>query len=699
MADLHGLFFPEKIAHIGASDDPEKRAGRLIRNLDRWFDGTVYPVNPNRQTVVGRQCYDSVRDIPCSVDLAIITLPASLTIEIMEECGDAGVQYAIIFSAGFAETGEEGRELQDELCDVAQREDIRIVGPNCFGIMNFQNGMIASVAEPDTDSELTVGSSSIVSQSGGLITTLLEMSETRSVDHKYLITGGNEADLVTEDYVSYLVDDDDVNVVGGYIEALGDGRAFLETAHRAQEKRTPIVALKVGRTDTGSKTAVSHTASMTGRYSVTQGAFKQAGVIAVDSVQEMIDCCQILQNGVGDWDDVQRIGAISPSGGGAVMLGDAIASTELRFPEFTDRTRRRIRELGGERVHAANPLDTAAAIDPPDFDTLTRIVGNDPNIDTLVWFVNRSGEAGLQSAKQIEKGLDGTDTRALVIWPKPRENTRAGKNYLEDRGIPVIPSIKRAFSALDRIRDYNERLPDPSNSSEKTGVGDRSVREPRDRLNSPGENETITEFRAKKLLGRYGVSVPDERLVTTKAELPSGREIGERLVLKVISPDIPHRFKNGLVKLDVGPGRIDEVYTELTTRARETCPNAEIEGVLVQEYVPTAGSQEIIIGAVEDQEFGIAVMVAPGGVLAERSEKSSYRIPPLSKYDAREMLDELEMDDLSRPEIQRGRNRLEETIVHLGDFVIDHPQIRELDCNPVVVTETEAVVLDALMHT
>lgn len=696
MADLQGLFFPERIAHIGASDDPKKRSGKLIRNLMRWFQGDVYPVNPHRRMVAGRQCYDSIQDLPGPVDLAIITLPASKTVNILGEFRDGDVGYAIIFSAGFAEIGDDGKRLQDELCDIARQEDIRIVGPNCFGIMNFHNGMIASVAEPDTDSGLTTGSSSIVSQSGGLITTLLEMSETRTINHKYLITGGNEADLGTNHYISYLVGDDDINVIGGYIEAFKDGRSFLETAYRAQGENTPIVALKVGRTDTGSKTAVSHTASMTGRYSVTRGAFKQAGVIATDSIYEMIDCCQMLQSGVDKWDGVHQLGAISPSGGGAVMLGDAIAATELQFPTLAEETRRRIRELGGERIHASNPLDTAAAIDPPDFDTLTRIMGNDPHVDTLVWFVNRSGEAGLESAKQIKRGLDQTETRAVIIWPKPRETTRAGKKYLEDRGIPVIPSIQRAFSALDRIREYNERVVESSGLSRRTGTRGRSAQEPKEDLNA---NETITEFRAKELLSNYGISTPSEQLVADEKELSAGADVGERLVLKVISPDIPHRFKNGLVELDVAPERVFDVYADLTSKVNDEYPDAEIEGILIQEYVPSPNPRELIIGAVKDREFGMAVMIAPGGVLAEESEISSYRIPPLSEYDARDMLNELDLEKIPHSEDHQGRNQLEKAIVGVGEFVLDHPHIRELDCNPVLVTETDAIVLDALINT
>jgi len=695
-ADLSTLFEPAGIALIGASADPTKRAGKPLRYLMHWFDRPVYPVNPNRDTVADLKAYDSVTDIPNPVDVAIVTLPASLVADVIRECGEAGVDHAIVISAGFAETDSDGEELQRELARVAEQTGVRIVGPNSFGVINCANGMVASIMTPDMDSPLPDGPSALISQSGGVVTTLLDAAQTRSIGIRNLVSTGNEMDIKNPEYLTHVLKHSKLNVIATYVEGLDDSRQFMDAAETATDRETPIVALKGGRSEPGSKSAQSHTASMTGNYDVFKGACEQTNVLTVDSAYELIDCCQLFQEGHYE---AKRIGAVSDSGSGAVSMGDHIASTGLEFREFAAETKERLTELGGSRVHPINPFDLAAAIDIDQYEEVIRAVATDDNVDVVLWYSAWNGEDAIECARAIERGAAAVDVPVLVVWPVPRQRTNGAKSHLEQHDVPVFPSVERAISALDRMHWYHSRVTNGAGRSDGQWVDTPSTMTGSDNTTLPTD-ELLTEVRSKEFLREQGIPVPDETLVSDEtAAVERARELGSRVVLKVVSPDIPHRSDHRLVEIGVPTGTVGDVYNELIDRAQTAFPEASIEGVLVQEYVDRPGAVELLIGSVNDSVFGPTVMIAPGSVCAELSENTVHRVAPFGADVAVDMVDSLGLEELAAGKASVSRECLTDVVTKIGRLAAENPEISELDCNPVIVTEDDAIVVDALIRT
>lgn len=691
-SSLTSLFAPRGIALVGASGDPAKRSGKPLRYLMHWFDGPLYPVNPNRDTVEGLTAYDSVTDVSSPVDLAIVTLPAPLVVDVVEECGESGIDHAIVISAGFAEAHEDGRSLQAELSRVASRTGIRVVGPNSFGVINCENGMVASIMTPDMGSSLPDGPAAVISQSGGVVTTLLDAAQSRSVGVRHLVSSGNEMDVDSTEYVSHMAAQPDIDVVATYVEGLDDGRRFMTVADEARGRETPIVALKGGRAEHGARSALSHTASMTGNYDVFEGACEQTGVITVESAHELLDCCQLFQGGHYD---ARRIGAVSDSGGGAVSIGDHLAATGLALPEFTTETRKRLAEMGGSRVHPINPFDLAAAIDIDQYEEMVRLVGTDPNVDVLVWYSAWNGEDAVECAEALERGASNVDVPVVVVWPVPRQRTNGGKAHLERHGIPVFPTVDRAISTLGRMQRYRSWV-----HGDRATTGVPGVLETDDADDELPRGDVVTEVECKQLLRDAGVSVPAEALVESASDaVERAREFGSTVVMKVVSPDIPHRSEHRLVEVGVPIERVSRTYTALLDRAGSAVPDATVEGVLVQEYVRGPPSVEVLVGTVDDPVFGPTVMVAPGGVCAESSDTTVHRVAPFDTTTAVEMIEALGLDDLGGERVSTGRDRLATVVRTVGEVAAAHPEIEEFDCNPVIVTEDDAIVVDALVRT
>jgi len=693
---LTPLFEPRGIALVGASEDSNKRSGKPLRYLMHWFDGPLYPVNPNRETIEGLTAYDSVTEITGPVDLAVVTLPAAIVPQVIAEMGEVGISHAIVISAGFAEADDAGKELEAELEATAKQAGVRVVGPNSFGVINCENGLVASIMQPDIDSPLPEGPASLVSQSGGFVTTLLDWAQTRSIGLRHLVSSGNETDLTTPEYISHMIGQTDVDVVATYIEGIEDGREFMAAARDAVDIETPVVALKGGRSPAGSQSAHSHTSSMTGDYDIFEGACRQTGVITVDSAYELLDCVQLFEG--RSHFPATRIGGISDSGGGAVSMGDHVRGTGLDFTEFTEATQQRLVDIGGIRVHAQNPFDLAAAIDIEQYDDLVRIVGSDPNVDVLLWYSAWNGEDAIECARGLADGAEDIDIPLVVIWPVPRSRTNGALEYLEKADVPVFPTVKRSIDVLERMRWYHEFLAEDNEELSPTVAPARGDVEPGtcDCGHDLPDDETITEPEGKQFLDAHGLMIPAEAVVDSATEaVEYAREFGGSVVMKVISTDIPHRSRLGLVEVAVPVEEVADTHRKLLDRADSEAPEADVEGVLVQSFAGRNPGVELLVGGLNDRMFGPTVLLAPGGVTAERAASTVHKPAPVSVSDAQGMIDSLETVSLSTDQ----RRHLVDVLVAVGDMLVGHPEITELDCNPVVLTDEHGVVVDTLVQT
>ena len=716
---IESFYDPRSIAIIGASANARKPGGRPLAALTkRGYAGGVFPVNPRYDEIAGFRCYPTILDVPENVDMAIVSVPASSVPDVLRQCGKKGVKAVVIFSGGFAEVGARGEALQLEIAQLARENGFRILGPNCLGIINSSNSVMASFAHI-VDMEPVPGGLGLVTQSGAFGAMIYAQATAAGVGCSSFASVGNEADTEFSDFVDYLLDDPATQMIGGYLEGAKDGDKLRRVAERALRLRKPIAMLKVGRTGAGARAASSHTGSLAGDDQVYDAFFRQMGVVRIESLQELTSFAIVHRGGRSCRG--RRAAILSGSGGYGVMLADKCESLGLFVPEPTGATREKLEQTLPDFGSARNPIDLTAqaARAPGMLGDCLRALADDDGIDIVLAHVFFLEGAGLKLAQQIVEIYEATRTAIVIISHAPAGGGVEAEclGLLRNAGIPILSDGMEAAKAVAKLAWYQERVEraqsldaDPAERDIAVPAG---VRETVPKANAACERRegirealgtagNLSEHRSKQILSSYGIPITREALATSADEAAQlARELGYPVALKVQSARIAHKTEAGGIALNLASDdEVRSAFEEILESARRFDPHAGVEGVLVQEMLQ--GGVEVIIGATRDPVFGQVIMFGLGGIFVEVLRDVSFRIAPLTRADAREMIEEIKGHRVLRG--ARGRPPLDQeaivdAILRVSRLVTDHREhIAELDINPLVVFPEGAKAVDALIR-
>ena len=683
---LSTLFSPRSVAVIGASRDPTSVGYAILKNIVvGGFQGEVYPVNPKTEEISGLRCYPSVAVVPGEVDLAMIVVKANLVPDVLERCGQKKVKAAIVISAGFKEIGADGAVLEEKVKEAAARHQIALVGPNCLGMLNTDPAvrLNATFAKemPAT------GNIAFISQSGALCTAVLEYAKSEGIGFSKLISMGNKAGVTELDLLSALRDDPKTKVILLYIEDLTAGRRFIESARQISGEgpdRKPILAIKSGRTPEGAKAVSSHTGSLAGSDEVYDAIFAQAGVLRVDSVDELFDYArafadQPLPKG-------RRMAIITNAGGPGIMATDACIRYGLELAQLAGETQALMRPALPPTASLHNPVDLIGDAREDRYEAALGAVAQDPNVDGIITLTTPQAMTNLETiARVVVKAAHNSDKPILACFMGVTDIS-AGVKVLEEGGVPHYRFPEAAVRAIAAMSRYQEWLHRPRtevkvfqvNRKAAQDVIARARKESRRALN---QSESLEVFRA------YGLPVPPFGTARTVSEAEHlAEKIGFPLVMKILSPDILHKVDVGGVRLNLkDPDQVRWAFEEMIQTVSQRCPDAKIEGALLQQMVPQG--TELILGMKRDKQFGPVLMFGLGGIYVEVFKDVTFRLAPVRELGAQRMIESPRANKILRG--FRGQPpadipALVESIERISQLSTELEEIEELDINPLM---------------
>jgi acetyltransferase len=687
MGELSELFAPETVAVVGATEREGSVGRAIMDNLVADFDGTVVPVNPNYDEVLGIECVSDVG--AADADLAVVVVPPKIAVEAVRQAGESGVRNVVVITAGFGETGSEGAARERELREVAQQYDLNLVGPNSLGIMSTGVDMNATFG-PDN---ARPGGMSFMSQSGAFITAVLDWANDQDIGFRDVVSLGNKAVLDEADFVREWGDDPETDVVIGYLEGIEEGREFIDSAREVTQD-TPIVLVKSGRTDAGAQAASSHTGTIAGSDEAYETGLEQAGVIRAESVQELFDAAQMLgSQPLPERDDVA---IITNAGGPGVMATDAVGDSGLSMASFSDATLDAFSEKLPAEGNIYNPVDVVGDASNERFRNALEIALEDENVGCAV--VLSAPTAVLDYAQLARDTVELSEAydKPVAACFMGGERVEPAAEVLKDAGIPNYFDPARAVDSLDALSEYADISTREYDAPTAFDVDREAAHDILSAVKGRGDNRLGVE--AMDLLDAYGIPTPEGDIVDapTDAEDVAARIDGD-VVMKIVSPDILHKSDIGGVKVGVSEADVYDAYEDLITRARNYQPDAEIIGVQVQEMVDLDSGVETIVGMNRDPQFGPLLLFGLGGIFVEILEDTTFRVAPVAESEAKAMTEEIDSAPLLRG--ARGRDPADvpavvETIQRLSQLVTDFPAILELDINPLVATPDGVQAVD-----
>ena len=694
---LRTFFKPRSVALIGATDKAGSVGRTILTNLIASpFGGTVYPVNPKRPSVLGIQSHPSVSAIPEQVDLAVIVTPPASIPGIIEECGKAGVPTAVVISAGFKEVGEEGAKLELELVAKAREYGIRVIGPNCLGIMNPISGLNATFAAGMANK----GRVSFIGQSGALITAILDWSLREGVGFSSIVSLGSMADVGWGDLIDYLGDDPDTDAIVIYMETVGDARGFL-SAVREVALQKPIIVMKPGRTAEASRAAASHTGSLTGSDAVLDTAFKRTGVLRADRISDLFYFAEIL--GKQPLPKGPNLTVLTNAGGPGVLATDALIRYGGKLTQLSEETIAKLDAVLPATWPKDNPVDIIGDAPPDRYADALDILKNDEESDGLLVILTPQAMTDpTKTAREIIPRTAGSEKPIMVSWMGGSE-IEAGERILGEAGLATFPYPDSAAIMFTELVAYSENL---KMLYETPGLTPEWVRGPqRERASELIEHAraegrtTLSEPESKELLDAYGIPVAETRVATSADEaVAAAEDIGYPVVVKLVSHTITHKSDVGGVRLDLKDAdAVREAFSGIEANVTEQYSASDFEGVSVQPMIDRSG-YELILGSSIDPQFGPVLLFGLGGVLVEVFKDSALGLPPLTATLARRMMERTKIYTALKG--VRGQKSvdmaaLEQLLVRFSELVVEQPAIAELDINPLLASPERLIALDA----
>jgi acetyltransferase len=692
---LDAIFRPETVAVVGASDRPGSVGRTIMWNLiSNPFGGTVYPVNARRQNVLGIKAYPSVSEVPERVDLAVIAAPAPTVPGIIRECVESGVEGAIIISAGFRETGPEGAELERQVLEEARRGRMRIVGPNCLGVMNPTTGLNATFA----GAMARPGNVGFLSQSGALMTAVLDRSFMENVGFSAFVSVGSMMDLGWGDLIYYLGDDPRTESIVVYMESVGDARSFLSAAREVALTK-PIIVIKAGRTAAASYAAASHTGSLTGSDEVLDAAFMRSGVLRVDNISDLFDMAETL--GKQPRPKGPRLTILTNAGGPGVLATDALIAGGGGLAEISPETMQELNNFLPAPWSHGNPIDVLGDADPERYAKTLETAAKDPESDgLLVVLTPQDMTEPTKTAQGLVPYANGTAKPVLASWMGGAE-VAAGTSILNGAGIPTFDYPDDAARSFTNMWRYTYNLRGIYETPELAGAADVDRERAEEIVAGVRQSgrTILTEFESKALLAAYGIPTVETRLANNADEaVELAERFGYPVVLKLNSQTITHKTDVGGVRLNLMDAEeVREAFEKMEHSIGESLSPEDFTGATVQPMVSLDG-YEIIIGSSLDPQFGPVLLFGSGGQLVEVYRDRALALPPLTTTLARRTMEQTRIFEALGG--VRGRApvdtaALEKLFVRFSQLVVEQPWIRELDINPLLASPEHLLALDA----
>ncbi|HEX9797235.1 MAG TPA: acetate--CoA ligase family protein [Anaerolineales bacterium] len=683
---IEAFFTPKSIAVIGASTSPHKLGHAVLKNLvEGGFveaGGVVYPINPGADEILGMKAYADVTEVEGPVELAVIVIPYQVVPEALEACGQKGVKSAIIITAGFREAGREGLKRELELVEIADRHGIRLVGPNCLGVIDTFTPLNASFSAGMPPQ----GPMAFMSQSGALGTAILDWAMAGRLGMSKFVSLGNKADVNEVDLLHAWADDENSNVILMYVEGLPDGQAFIETARQVSKKK-PIVALKSGITQAGSRAVSSHTGSLAGSEQAYGAAFRQAGVLRADTLQSMFD----FALGFGYMPALRggRVAIVTNAGGPGILVTDALERAGLRLAELSPECVRRLEAELPDAASASNPVDVLGDARAERYRFALEQVVSESSVDAIIVILTPQAMTEIETTAQIIlEQVEKVDIPILACF-MGEARIKQGTDLLQAHGVPNFPYPERAALVLSAMLTYKEYQAQPVPTFESIEGDAGAVRQVLAKARAEGR-VTVGDAESQAILTAYGIDIPPARLAANADEaVEIAGDLGYPVVLKIASPDILHKTDVGGVRIDLrDAGQVRDAFDLITYRAQRYLPEARLWGCLVQKMA--SSGLEVLIGMNRDPQFGPLVTFGLGGIYVETLRDVAFRIAPFSRAEAEEMIREIRaraLLDGVRGEPAVDQESIVDTLLRIGQLVQDFPEIAELDINPYVVYE------------
>ena len=694
---LDVFFQPESVALIGATENPGSVGRTVLWNLiSTPFGGTVYPVNPKRPSVLGIRAYPNIAAVPEKVDLVVVTTPAKTIPGIIRECVQTGVKAAVVISAGFKELGPEGLALETAVLEEARKGGMRIIGPNCLGVMSPLTGLNATfattIARP--------GSVGFISQSGALCTAVLDWSLREQVGFSAFVSIGSMADVGWGDLIDYLGQDPRTRSILLYMESIGDARAFLSAAREVALTK-PIIVIKPGRSAAAAKAAASHTGSLTGSDEVLEAAFRRSGVLRVNDIADLFDMAEVLAKQPRPAGP--RLAIVTNAGGPAVLATDALVTAGAETADISQGTMEELNKILPAAWSHNNPMDILGDAAPERYAKALEIVAKDPNADgMLVILTPQSMTDPTKTAEQLKPYASIEGKPVLASWMGGTE-VAAGEEILNRAGIPTFSypdTAARAFVYMWRYA-YNLRAlyETPMLTASEESEADRAKADSIIQAVRKSGRTILTEFESKQLLATYGIPTVDTRIATgVDQAVALANEIGFPVVLKLYSETISHKTDVGGVQLNLrNEDAVRAAFNGIQASVAEKVGAQHFQGVTVQPMIKLDG-YEVIIGSSVDAQFGPVLLFGMGGQLVEVFKDRALALPPLTTTLARRMMEQTKIYTALKG--VRGRKpvdlaALEQLLVRFGQLVVEQPWIKEIDINPLLASPERLVALDA----
>jgi acetate---CoA ligase (ADP-forming) len=672
---------PRGVAVIGASPTPGKLGHAVLQNVIQYgYKGHIYPINPKANEILGLPAYPTVLEIPGPVDLAVVLVPAQAVPSVIEECGQKGITGAVVISAGFREMGREGRQLEQELLKIAQKYGIRIVGPNVLGIIDTVINLNASFAAGMPRR----GQIAFMSQSGALCTSILDIALGQGIGFSRFYSIGNKADLNEVDFLQAWSEDPETSVIAAYLEGIANGPEFMRVARQVTRLK-PVVSIKSGTTSAGSRAASSHTGTLAGSEKAYDAAYKQVGIVRAGSVQDLFDYSQAFAR--QPLPESDAVAVVTNAGGPGIMASDAVERIGMRLASLTPEIQQELRAALPAAASVVNPIDVLGDSPADRYALAIEAAEKDPNVGIVLVVLTPQTSTQIPETARVLGEMSRKYKKPTFAAFMGDQAIRPALEILTEYSVPNYQVPERAVAAISAMWRRRNWLNTPELKLESLVADREKVKRVLDRIRSDGR-ASAGDTEAKDILAAYGVPLPKSALArNADLAVAAAEEIGYPVVMKIASPDILHKTDIGGVKLNLtSASDVRDAFDLIMYRATKHMPDATIWGCQVQQMVK--GGREVIIGMNRDPQFGPLLMFGLGGVYVEALKDVTFRVAPIDRREAREMLGEIRAYRLLRGVRGEASSDLEaiaDTIVRVSQLVTDFPDIVELDINPLLV--------------
>jgi acetyltransferase len=696
---LEKAFNPKTIAVIGASDRPGSVGAIVMNNLVQdGFTGRVFPVNPKHKEVHGKPCVATIREINADIDLAIIVTPADTVPDVLQQCGEQKIRSALILSAGFAEIGSEGSQRQKSLLEISRQYQIRIIGPNCLGIMRPAIKLNATFSNVGA----LPGNLALVSQSGAICVAILDWAIEKGIGFSAIASLGNTVNVDFGDILDYLALDTSTSSILLYIESIRNARHFM-SGLRAASRLKPIIVIKVGRYAQGSRAAVSHTGAQMGNDDVFDIALHRGGAVRVNRIEQLFDAAEILSSNYQVKGD--RLAILTNGGGAAVMSADHAAQLHISTPNFDPMTMARLNEILPKSWSHQNPIDILGDATPKRYQDAITACLQDNNVDGLLTIlVPVTMSEPEKVAAEVINAAKHTNKPILACW-MGQQQVQSSWQLFSDNHLPYFNTPESAVEAFSYLANYhlNQQLllqiPDPLSYQIKPDVNaarliiEAALAEKR---------KILTVIESKAILIAFGIPVTQSLVAQTANEaLNLAKSLGFPVVMKILSPDISHKQEVGGVQLNITNAEtVPQIFNEMIERAKQKEPRAKILGVTLERMYKNPNDRELMIGMLQDKIFGPVISFGAGGSLVEVMQDRALALPPLNQFIVKRLITQTRSAKLLsafRNMPAANLEAIENILLRVSEMVCELPHIKEMDINPLVANENEAIALDARM--